>query len=544
MRVPDVLGRRSSFEQNAAASSARGSEAALAQRDVAGALMLAPGILLALIPWLWLCRVTWPFTVDDTFITLRYAKNLALGHGLVWNPGEAPVEGYTSWLWTVLLAPFHAWMTDAERAAKGLGLVVTLGALVGAAKLGAQLTAAHGRLPRLLAGWLAPLALALQPGTAVHAVSGMDTALFTALLTWFFVALVGCRAPSATRLRAAALVGLLTCLTRPEGTVAVVIGGTALAFTLPAVWRRRWLGTAAVLFVLPGAVFWVWRLLEYELPFPLPFYVKAVGQGTFWAGLGEARAFLNDIGWRVPLLGALALVGLVGARRHAAPALVGALALFLFFLKPAPLMAYEHRYLFPLLPLWCAAAAAGSANLLEGATRRGLSAPAARGALTAGLALALTLPTWSNTRAILPGILAEKLSYAAGLEQAHIRLGQSLARLRADRPQIALLDVGAVAYYSDWRVLDTFGLNDRHIALHGRGHPDYVLEQGPDLVVVVSKTGGEYVPVFDYEAPLHAASRARGYELTASLEFVPDYHLLVLAHPDYPQRAELAAALR
>src|SRR5262245_54181998 len=36
------------------------------------------------------------FTLDDTFITLRYSQNLAEGHGLLWNPGAAPVEGYTS----------------------------------------------------------------------------------------------------------------------------------------------------------------------------------------------------------------------------------------------------------------------------------------------------------------------------------------------------------------------------------------------------------------------------------------------------------------
>jgi hypothetical protein len=37
----------------------------------------------------------WPFTVDDAYITLRYAKHLAGGQGLVWNLGERPVEGYS-----------------------------------------------------------------------------------------------------------------------------------------------------------------------------------------------------------------------------------------------------------------------------------------------------------------------------------------------------------------------------------------------------------------------------------------------------------------
>ena len=42
-------------------------------------------------------------TQDDAFISFRYAANLIGGDGLVYNAGE-PVEGYTNFLWTVLLA--------------------------------------------------------------------------------------------------------------------------------------------------------------------------------------------------------------------------------------------------------------------------------------------------------------------------------------------------------------------------------------------------------------------------------------------------------
>jgi hypothetical protein len=43
---------------------------------------------------------------DDAMISMRYAKNLAEGHGLVWNPGER-VEGYTNPLWTIYMAGIH-----------------------------------------------------------------------------------------------------------------------------------------------------------------------------------------------------------------------------------------------------------------------------------------------------------------------------------------------------------------------------------------------------------------------------------------------------
>ena len=44
---------------------------------------------------------------DDAMISMRYAANLAHGHGLVWNPGQPPVEGYTNFGWTLWMALLH-----------------------------------------------------------------------------------------------------------------------------------------------------------------------------------------------------------------------------------------------------------------------------------------------------------------------------------------------------------------------------------------------------------------------------------------------------
>ena len=44
---------------------------------------------------------------DDAMISMRYAKNLIAGNGLVWNPGEQPVEGYTNPLWVLYMSLFH-----------------------------------------------------------------------------------------------------------------------------------------------------------------------------------------------------------------------------------------------------------------------------------------------------------------------------------------------------------------------------------------------------------------------------------------------------
>jgi hypothetical protein len=45
---------------------------------------------------------------DDAMISMTYARNLAHGHGLVWNAGSHPVEGITNLLWTLVMVVPHA----------------------------------------------------------------------------------------------------------------------------------------------------------------------------------------------------------------------------------------------------------------------------------------------------------------------------------------------------------------------------------------------------------------------------------------------------
>ena len=45
-------------------------------------------VLLALGAFLWTALRSWGYLLDDTFIVLRFARNLVEGHGLVFNPGS------------------------------------------------------------------------------------------------------------------------------------------------------------------------------------------------------------------------------------------------------------------------------------------------------------------------------------------------------------------------------------------------------------------------------------------------------------------------
>ncbi|MBI5710143.1 MAG: hypothetical protein HZC42_07565, partial [Candidatus Eisenbacteria bacterium] len=163
----------------------------------------------------------WPFTVDDAFITLRYARNLAAGHGPTFNAGLPPVEGCTAFLWMVLLALPHLLGLDAPSCAKLAGVAALLATLGATALLAFELSAFLPRGQRALPAAAAALILAAWAPSAVHAVSGMETALFSFLLV--LLALLCARRlgrPAAPGVRGLALTALLLGLTRPEGNLA------------------------------------------------------------------------------------------------------------------------------------------------------------------------------------------------------------------------------------------------------------------------------------------------------------------------------------
>lgn len=60
--------------------------------------------VLAIYLFLFQVQAIWPFTIDDMYISLRYAKNWALGNGLLWNVHAPPVEGYSNFSFVVLAA--------------------------------------------------------------------------------------------------------------------------------------------------------------------------------------------------------------------------------------------------------------------------------------------------------------------------------------------------------------------------------------------------------------------------------------------------------
>src|SRR5262249_3101588 len=110
----------------------------------------------------------WQYTIDDSYITLRHAQNLAAGYGPVFNPGER-TEGSSSPLWVFLLGLSQWFHADPLVTAKAIGLASAIGL---ALLLFATLRRCGCEL--LIAG-SASLGVAALPGMHAYATSGMET---------------------------------------------------------------------------------------------------------------------------------------------------------------------------------------------------------------------------------------------------------------------------------------------------------------------------------------------------------------------------------
>jgi arabinofuranosyltransferase len=118
---------------------------------------------------------------DDAMISMRYARNLALGGGLVWNAGGERVEGFTNLLWTLYMALFHTLRIDASVISMCIqisGAIFLLINLIFVRRLTEALSGS-ARIPPLVAVLFTAFYLSLNN----WGLQGMEVSVITLLIT-------------------------------------------------------------------------------------------------------------------------------------------------------------------------------------------------------------------------------------------------------------------------------------------------------------------------------------------------------------------------
>lgn len=436
-----------------------------------------------------------PYFPDDSYITYRYAEHLAAGQGITFNAGQPPVEGYSNFLWLLMLAGL---------ARAGLALEpasAVAGGLLGALCVFLLWAILWRRGCRGLALAVPTGLLAISAPLMLYSISGMETPLFAALLLVCILAVdLLLAAPGYGRGLLLAVTGFLLALCRPEGIVAFpVLAGCLLLFGRwhesagrRALWRSV-LASAAVWVALLAA-YHIWRVNYFGAWLPTPFLSKGGGGpseflSTWSTNVGQF--FVRQTHYYAPFayyflaLGLPAALGIalswkrLSTRQVELAAFVLAVAYALVYFNFTDWMP-GLRYYAPLAALLLIPFSLLADEL------RGQSDPAEpwREVLPFA-ALGAVLGVVSLFGYALVRMDAQSLE--ASTQSSLVTLGEWLADTMPADAVLAMSDVGATPYFSRLETVDInpYSLTDRHIAENGLT-ADYFFQVDPDVVILTA----------------------------------------------------------
>lgn len=232
----------------------------------------------------WYCYGKPIVGIDDANIYQVYMRNLAQGHGLVYQTGGERVEGFTSLLWVLIGAFFYRYFPAPEQMLLLLSVLI-INVLV--YRMNKELNFLSGGKDGI--GWrhlFFMLLLLLIPGFFDWTLfTLMETALWSVLLTRLAVR-ISREPPNPIRKYELTLdqwiIGgllVLLALTRPEsmlwGVLLLCIRFAYLHYfshTRPTAFRRCLL--PASMFLAALAALTIWRMYYFGYPFPNTFYAK------------------------------------------------------------------------------------------------------------------------------------------------------------------------------------------------------------------------------------------------------------------------------
>jgi len=443
--------------------------------------------------------------VDDAWITYAYARNLAHGNGIVFNPGER-VEGCTAFLHMVILAPF-SWLTERlDRVAVALNVlawaaVVTL--------LWSFIRNASGPRVGVLGLLMTGFALLGFSGAA-WTFSGMEMPLVA--LAWIAAVWAHLRERETGAIPwSSALLTVAAGLLRPDGIL------VAPTLAISALWRGRarrpnhpasqppslsasgaqW-RAAAIYCGLVLALFggyWLWRWSYFGYPLPNTFYAKVTSTSLSLTLTGVMYLLRWMFGMVVPLFG---LIALIAARRERpAPRWVRLmLALTATSIGYCLLVGGDffsfHRYLLPsyapmLLVTWWY-----GTGLLQKLRRGKPQRVRSRaGRIVWAVACFLICQAIYFVGRLPPQGLVQEFIVMNTRDWALV--ADKLSSVTPPAARIATVPIGAMGYFSHRYILDLVGLTDVHIAHaeaptgvgitgHEKYDIDYVMERRPELI--------------------------------------------------------------
>ncbi|MBM4156206.1 MAG: hypothetical protein FJ221_14445 [Lentisphaerae bacterium] len=411
------------------------------------------------------------YTLDDSWITYRYARNLAEGHGLKWNPSDDHAfEAYTSFSHVLLTAGMQAAGLDPAAGSKVLGMGFNLVLLI----LLARFARRSGIPFPVFAGLAATVATTHLFG--FHAVTGMDTFLYIAILTLATILLFGILR-TGEGLAGFCLTLTAGALTRPDCAV-LFAGYLAILWFLRPALRRPLLKHLVLLTLLPGALYAAFKLAYFGALLPNSFHFKASAVTGFLPGRVYVREFALDH-LLVPFVFGAWLWRTKRLAREEFWALAALSAALLFYLEIQPKVGVGYRFLVPLLPSFLLVLMLPAGRLWTAGSRRITMTYGAVLAVAGAIGTALEWP------ALIDYLVPREVNPA---------IGRALAGLPGAESRVLVTgEAGAIPFYSRTRHLDLLGLVSK-AGSRSLTDATWVFAEDPEILVthsiVVHPAGG------------------------------------------------------
>ncbi len=467
---------------------------------------------------LWIMR---DFIIDDSFITFRYSRHLAEGYNLVWNyPPFKPVEGYSSFLWAILMSISFPMGIDTLIFSKICGTIFGISIIFLTYLLARRIFD-----NKKIAG-ISTLFIALMPVFPLWSVSGMETAmaasLFLAGLFFFFSESIRKRILSS-------ILFALFAMTRPEGVIffLVLLGIDFFAdyFETKKINLKNPLIILAF-FSLIYAPFFIWKWSFYGYPMPNPAYVKINGI-VVKHGL--------TIVYTLPLY-FLMLFSIPHLKRNGRTLLLMVIAWIFVSMIVGTMMMYPLRFFIPMLPLLGILSAKGLHEVFK------INNIKIKFAVLVLFLIVMTNPFGINTDPPYNIVLLDGVGPSPTLRfmddyfsenkwvhehnnkvsQSYVPFGKWLGE-NVDKNTIMVTgECGAIPFYSDINTIDYLGLNDEYIAHYYPGveapAPDYIFSFNPELIILsgnkteVSKSFSIYMTHEKFSKYILKGIVGKGYE--------------------------------
>ena len=416
---------------------------------------------------------------DDAYISFRYLDNWLAGNGLVFNPGER-VEGYTNFLWIVLLAPLSFFGLSPETGS----MLLSLCAL--AILLWCLFQTASSLTENWIAGWCAVLLAAGSVHLSRWTVSGMETVFFAMLLAYANMHLAKRFRHSYT----SSIFYSLAVLTRPTAALHAAI---AFAVAIPfkgeeRIKNMRLLMASFIVFLILPLAHLIFRLAYYGYPLPNTFYAKVGGELPNLVPAGMIYV------WRFLIAGGIILVvtslfSILKCRKNwvILVLFVQVFAHTFYVIRVGGDYFPFNRFLVPIIP---ALAVLGGIGLATTARRFGALGEKL-------LPVAVLFLTFTQTGLSFLSVDNKTFEQAVTVRSEREITAGWLKDNLPQNTKLAVNAAGVIPYRTGFYTLDMLGLNDLHIARakvtsssdgevfvgHYKHDGTYVCESEPDAVL-------------------------------------------------------------